>query len=270
MRLDSAKDCFQRSIAIMLSFLLLVGPLFSQQSGSATGEPAGKVNALLPNATRNSASLNQSDAIAWNDLLKTDPTGRVRVNLIDGSLLSLGSSSQLTVVKHDPATQQTSLEILYGRLRSQVVRLLKPGAKFEVNTPQATAGVIGTDFILIVDANTTMVIVLEGVVLVTPHAPGAAATSQDQARSVQLHAGQTVEVGISAIGAPYATPASLLKESILQTSISKTELTKAAQIAHHSHLVRNVLIGVAAAAGVAGGVVAATRGGGNSSSIPPR
>jgi hypothetical protein len=44
----------------------------------------------------------------WNDLLQTEHTGRVRAGLKDGSILSVGSDSELRIVQHDSAAQQTS------------------------------------------------------------------------------------------------------------------------------------------------------------------
>src|SRR5579872_1681292 len=104
MQVNAAKKYFQQSIAVLLAGLLLANPVLSQQKGPSPQQQAGKVSALLPSATRNSSPMNVSDPVAWNDLLKTDATGKVRVNLLDGSILSLGINSQLTVVKHDPAT----------------------------------------------------------------------------------------------------------------------------------------------------------------------
>ena len=58
----------------------------------------------------------------WNDLLKTEQKGRLRAGLTDGSILSLGSNSELRVVQHDAASQQTSLEMNLGKVRSKVVQ----------------------------------------------------------------------------------------------------------------------------------------------------
>lgn len=140
--------------------------LCAPQAAAPAEQRAGEIGALRPAATRNDAEAHLKDELHWNDLLKTDTAGRLRANLADGSLLSLGSSSQLRVVQHDAAAQQTSLELNYGRLRSRVVKLTQPGAKFEVRTPHAVCGVIGTDFYLFVDADRTLVIVYSGRVLV--------------------------------------------------------------------------------------------------------
>ena len=41
-------------------------------------------------------------------------------SLTDGSILSVGSDSELRVVQHDATSQQTSLELDYGKVRNPV------------------------------------------------------------------------------------------------------------------------------------------------------
>src|SRR5690349_14408869 len=116
----------QCSIALLLCFLLSPLPLLCQQSAP---QQAGDLSALVPAASRNGATANLRDSVFWNDTLKTDKSGRLRVALRDGSNLSLGSDSELKVVQHDPVSQQTTLQMLFGRIRSQVVKITQPGGK---------------------------------------------------------------------------------------------------------------------------------------------
>jgi hypothetical protein len=76
----------------------------------------------------------------------------------------VGSESSLTITKHDANTQQSELELTYGQVRANVVRLARPGAKFEVKTRTAVAGVVGTDFFLSFINGISELIVYEGVV----------------------------------------------------------------------------------------------------------
>lgn len=113
-------------------------------------EEAGKVARVLPEGwiTRASAKAEAKapDPVAWNDILETSRQGRMRLDLVDGSLLTLGSESELRVVKHDAQLQQSLAELLYGRMRARVVKMTKPTAGFEVRTPTAVVGAIGTEF----------------------------------------------------------------------------------------------------------------------------
>ena len=132
--------------------------------------------------------------LQWNDLLKTEQAGRMRAGLTDGSILSLGSNSELRVLQHDATSQQTSLEVGYGKLRSRAVKVTQPNGKFEVKTPNAVIGVIGTDFFVGYEPNKTTVICYTGVVTVTPigNAKVVKNSGDNSSNNITLNAGQMV------------------------------------------------------------------------------
>ena len=136
---------FRRATAILVCFL--ISPLAGIAEPQGGTQRAGEINALIPAATRNAQPTKAKDEIDWNDLLKTERSGRVRAGLTDGSILSVGSDSELRVVQHDGTSQQTSLELNYGKVRNQVTTITKAGGKYELKTPNAVIGVIGTDFV---------------------------------------------------------------------------------------------------------------------------
>ncbi len=257
-----------RVLAILLSFLLSPLSGFCQNPGGAP-QRAGDIAALDPAATRNGTTAKAREAVFWNDTLETNASGRMRVSLGDGSILSLGSNTQMKVVQHDAAAQQTTLEMLFGKLRNQVVKLTQPNAKYEVKTPTAVAGVIGTDFVLIVTADKTTVIVFSGIVQVTPI--GAAVTSgTTSTQAVRVNPGQQVEVtAVSGVGPVTAVSASLIQQLTVATAVSRAGLTAGTvAVQASSHVLRNVLLGVAAvAAGTATGVAVANQS--HSSPKPP-
>jgi hypothetical protein len=115
---------------------------------SLFAQSAGKIDRLLPQGfiahgtVTNEAK--QADPVQWNDILRTNDAGRMRVVLDDGSMLSLGAHSELRVVKHDPASDQTMIEMLYGKARANVVPIKKSGGSFQIRTPTAVVGVVGT------------------------------------------------------------------------------------------------------------------------------
>jgi len=205
--------------------------LCAPQAAAAAEQRAGEIGALRPAATRNDTVAHVKDDLHWNDLLKTDTAGRLRANLADGSLLSLGSGSQMRVVQHDAATQQTSLELNYGRLRSRVVKLAKPGAKFEVTTPHAVCGVIGTDFYIFVDADRTLVIVYSGRVVVkrlkkNEHDPTQTVavepgTPLDPGQMLVVRGGPTPPGAVPEMLTPEPTPPSVQQDSISETTVEQ-------------------------------------------------
>jgi hypothetical protein len=253
---------YRSLLSVVLSLLLAATPMFAAPTDSQT---AGEVKALIPAAWRNSQPVKVKDGLAWNDLLQTSDQGRLRAGLTDGSILSLGSNSALRVVQHDAVSQQTSMDMSYGKLRSQVVKITKPGGKYEVRTPNAVAGVIGTDFFVGYENGFTTVICYVGTVSVT--AVGNAKVvkkseqaSSDQAQvSVTLSAGQLVVIGLK------PPPAGFPPESeVIQASMQDTNVNPRVVITQPK-------VWIPIVAGVAGGLAAGlvlTYGGG-SSAIPP-
>lgn len=217
------------------------------------GQRAGQISALIPAATKNEQATKAKDEVDWNDLLKTAANGRVRAGLDDGSILSVGSNSELRVLQHDAASQQTSLEMNAGRLRSKVVKITQPNGKFEVHTPNAVIGVIGTDFYVQYENNKTTVICYTGVVTVTPQ--GGAHTNNSNASNagnvVTLAAGQMVEVTTEIPPAGFQsqpTPGDLQRASISSTEVPDVAVAAAAGAASNWHWV--ALMGAFAGAAV--------------------
>jgi len=180
----------------VLATTVFLSALPTWAANPTTGPKAGSITALLPVAkiTRGSGKqavtteAKKGDALIWNDLIKTEKGGRARITLADQSILSLGSQAELRIVKHDARSQQTALEMAYGRVRAQVASITRDGGSFELRTPTAVAGVIGTDFG--VDSSSVggdTFVCLAGVVQV-------ANSNKSVAGSVQCAAGQTTTV----------------------------------------------------------------------------
>jgi len=243
---------FKRSVAMVLCSLLTGLPTMAQPA--ASNQVAGQINALIPAATRNSQTAKVKEELNWNDLLKTEKTGRVRAGLKDGSILSVGSESELRIVQHDTVSQQTELEMDFGKVRSQVTKVTKSGGKFEMKTPNAVIGVIGTDFYTSFEGNKTTVICYKGQVTVTPI--GSAVAAGVSGSAITVSAGQMVVVTSDVPpAAPSQTPS-----DVLEASLSATAVVAEAP-PHHGHLVRNVLIGSGLAVGLGLGLYFGTRGG---------
>jgi|GEM_PF-231831 len=142
---------FSSKIFRLLALIMFALPsAMSSQTGTSAGHISAEVvrTTLKRGAGRNVSSIDADvgTVVQWNDVIQTDHRGRVRIVLNDQSVLTLGSDSQLRVVKHDAATQQTSLELAYGRIRAQVAQITRTGGDFQLRTPTSVAGVIGTDF----------------------------------------------------------------------------------------------------------------------------
>ncbi len=99
--------------------------------------------------------------------MRSGPTGRAHITLKDGSQLNLGSDSSLRILQHDAQAQQTSLDLMLGRMRGKITKLTRPGAKFEIHTPLGVAGLVGTDLSLLVTDDYVELIVFDGTVRFT-------------------------------------------------------------------------------------------------------
>jgi hypothetical protein len=140
-------SCFPALAGLLIA--LLAFPLDGMAQGA---QSAGKVSNVVPvvNVVRGAQQLPAGAGmpVYWQDSINTGHMARARVALNDGSILNVGQDSNLSIVKHDSSTQQTDLELNFGRVRSQAVHLTKPGASFKIRTPTGVAGVVGTDFFL--------------------------------------------------------------------------------------------------------------------------
>jgi hypothetical protein len=211
---------YRSTLAVLLCLLMAGLPVWAEPAGDQT---AGSVKAMIPAATRNAQPLSVNETLQWNDLLQTNAKGRVRAGLTDGSILSLGSNSQLRVVQHDATTQQTTIDLNYGKLRNQVVKITQPGGKYEVRTPNAVIGVIGTDFYVAYINGVTTIICYEGTLSVTP-GPGAKVVNSnnsttDSEQTILVLAGQAVVIGVKP-----ATSALQQYSTLRATSIKDTDV----------------------------------------------
>src|SRR5579863_480018 len=211
-----------RSVLVATTACVLIA--ISLWAATAANPTAGSVKALLPAASRNAQPVAVNDTLQWNDVLQTDAKGRLRAALNDGSLLSLGSNTQLKVVQHDAASQQTALDLNYGKLRNQVTKITQPQGKYQVKTSNAVIGVIGTDFYVDSIKGRTMVICYEGRVSVTPIGEdnkilGSTNVPEAPDGSVVLKPGQLV-----IIGPKVARDETLLYPVLMQSSQDDTDI----------------------------------------------
>jgi hypothetical protein len=250
----------KRILAILLSLTMTWVPAMGAD------QSAGQITAIIPAATRNAQPAKNKDALQWNDLLQTTDTGRLRAGLTDGSILSLGSSSQLRVVQHDAASQQTSLEIGYGKLRSRVVKITQPNGKFEVKTPNAVIGVIGTDFYVAYENDLTTVICYVGQVTVISQGASKVVRKSDNAQSNQqqttLGPGQMVVIGLKVPPAGFPPESEVIHASMLDTRINPTVF-----IAQPKFWIP--VVAGAVGGGIAAGVVLTHNNGSSAANIPP-
>jgi len=209
---------------------------------------AGQISRLSPQVQIDRASqvlvAAVSNRIYWNDDLRSGPTGRAHVTLNDGSQLNLGSDSSLRILQHDAQAQQTSLDLLVGRMRGKITKLTRPGAKFEVHTPVGIAGLVGTDFSLLVTNDYAELMVFEGVVRFT----------NLDGQSVSVTAGNMLRISKTGMfEGPSPTAAQEVQTAQNQTDITGASSQAAAPAAAATRSIVPVVVtltGTAAAIGI--------------------
>lgn len=240
------------------------------------GQPvAGKINKVIPQGEIRREGLSQELPLAinqpvnWNDLVRTLQAGRAQITLLDGTTLNLGARSELKVLKHDPQSQQTQLELTVGKLEANVQKITAPGGKFQLRSKSAVIGTIDTAFVATVDGDTTKVCGVEGTTLVQSSDPNIQ-------KSVTLHRHEcTVIMPGAAPTDPVVDPAEM-SELLNETAITGAEAAGAGAGAGAGGLILAgshipwVWVGVGAGAAAAGAVTGIVlSGGGTTSPVRP-
>jgi ferric-dicitrate binding protein FerR (iron transport regulator) len=248
---------FQRSIALLLCFSIAAvsGKGFAQVKAANTADRVGRVAGILLPVTKNGSRIGLKDVIQSNDEISTHNSGRIGIELQDGSILNAGSGTQFRVARHDPQTGETLVDLTAGSLRSRVVSLRHSG-QFKIATPQSTISAMGTDFFVNVSPDQTQLVVYSGVVIVT-----SASTLPDSATKLMLDvaAGENVLINANGIAQLQSTETGLEQQTMAQTAIPETAAPAVAEglvsPGKSSHTTRNILIGGLAAGAIVGAVV---------------
>lgn len=186
--------------------------------GPNGAQRAGTVKTIIPDdivqrgPQSKEIALKEEDLLFWGDVVRTSANGRLRIALLDGSSLNLGSNSTLRIIRHNPEMQRTQIELTGGEMHVWVAKLTQDYASFKVQTLTAALSVVGTDFIVEAQVNTTKIYCVEGMVTVQnidEKVPG----------QVVLHAGQQTSVAPFLPAAPVNTPDALLQSQISRTTV---------------------------------------------------
>jgi hypothetical protein len=137
-----------------LLFALIVAMCLRGAAIGQGGTGVGLVSAIEGDATvvRNGRNIKVTQAMALetNDKLITAGDGRVTVTFGDNSSLALGPSTSIVInegVTGATPSAITRVGLLAGQLHSIInAGLRASGGSYEVHTPNAIAGVRGTDF----------------------------------------------------------------------------------------------------------------------------
>jgi hypothetical protein len=158
-------------------------------------------------------ALKVGDGIDTGDIIMTKQNGRLRIVLSDGSLLNIGPSSSLKIVRFDLQPPQTQIELTSGRMRVRAVQLSQSSSSRTVQTPTAIAWVAGPDLIIEAHPNATTVLCIEGSAVVGNIDPAIT-------KHVIVSAGKFTDVaGGRAPSDPQSATNSVLQSQMDQTNV---------------------------------------------------
>ena len=109
--------------------------------------------------------LDDGTAIESGDNVVTGPEARLKIQFNDGSVITLGENSKLTIdhAKFDGGKRDIASTLLDGIVRCAVAKAAE-GSNFEMNSSLVTSAARGTEWIVSIKNRTTSLLVLEGVV----------------------------------------------------------------------------------------------------------
>ncbi len=179
------------TLLVLLAFApWLVAPALAQPEPSAVGKVVDQRGAVTVMRQDRPVALIVGAPVFRRDQIHTGAASRVKLELVDGTVLAIGSGSQLTVAEYVTDASQGRLEgaisLLLGILRATVANGSSPGA-FDVESRAAVASVRSTDFVMEATDGHCAVFVVEGRVEVSQTSAGAG-------QGVSLDPGQGTDV----------------------------------------------------------------------------
>ncbi|QPJ64150.1 MAG: FecR domain-containing protein, partial [Candidatus Nitrohelix vancouverensis] len=142
----------EKSLFEQKKFLKDKGVIASADIGLTTGLD-GKAN-QSHQGDENEYSAKLAAPVFLNDKIKTHDKSNIAFTFDDKSTLELGKDAVVKISKHvynpDKGIRQTVVNVASGMVRFIVTTNTNKGSNFKVVTPTATAGVLGTEFVVIV------------------------------------------------------------------------------------------------------------------------
>jgi len=163
---------------LMLSFffcLMSSGFAFSAEPVGKFTHISGKVDILREGAFP-AKSATVSEAVFLKDIIRTKSNSKAEITFNDNTVLRIAQRSRIDIGEYftDKTAGKGVIKLQRGLIRSVLDKnvskriSLAPGAnRFEVQTPNAVAGVRGTDFFISYDRNSTTVLLEDGEVCVS-------------------------------------------------------------------------------------------------------
>ncbi|MBI2255887.1 MAG: FecR domain-containing protein [Proteobacteria bacterium] len=169
--------------------------------------------------------LQGGEEVAAGDVVTTLADSRLRIELKDGSQLSLGELTRMTIAAFEftpeDMKRDAAFDLKEGILEAITAKVAS-GSRFVIRTRNAVAATRSTEWIVTAEKAQTGVYVVEGKVDVAPSALGfRSLSSAEQDKAMLLSAGQSTVIGKMALGATLSPqPTDAKKLETLKASLA--------------------------------------------------
>lgn len=175
MEIDKRKARFAIGLAtiFLIFFAMLPCVAFAQEVGFLA-KVDGKVD-ILRSGSSQAAPAMLNDTVSMGDVIRTKSGGKAEIHFIDNTILRLASGSRLRIDEYvfnpDKTRQTAAVTLFRGKLRAIVTKAspVVPAssdntgaATFNIKTPTAVAGVLGTDLFVTHEGGVTGVLFKDG------------------------------------------------------------------------------------------------------------
>lgn len=150
--------------------VLSLGPALAATRIGDAAVVEREVSGSLPGLQRKVA---KGDEVFLDELIRTAQASAAKIVFVDDTALSLGPQAAVKLDRFvfDGERSAKAMALTVGKGAMRWVSGLSPSSAYEVRTPQATIGVRGTIFDLLVEARRTRVVLQEGSVEVCTKGP---------------------------------------------------------------------------------------------------
>ena len=204
-----------QSMACRLCVLSIVGALLAWDAGAAG---IGTVTDVVNEGYRKPPGANElpasrEDELVQSEALRTGSKSSIVVKFLDGSQLVLESSSDVVLSDYvfDGTASTGLINLNVGLFHFSSADL--PDSGLQLKTPVATIGIRGTEFLVTVTTEATVIDILDGAIEVAPIGVGKAATCVGGQSVLVAGANSDAICGdfgaFSTAAAPPAPPASI-------------------------------------------------------------
>jgi hypothetical protein len=165
------RSSFLRALMVAWALLALASAALA---ASFVGEVTLNIGASQLERAGESGAVSKGYGILPGDVIRTTASGHVHIRFVDGARVSVRPDSVLHVVEYrydpaDPAASLIKFHLETGTVRG-ISGLAAQAArdKFRLNTPLVAIGIKGTDFVTQASAQSAVVLVNQGAIVLAP------------------------------------------------------------------------------------------------------